>query len=153
MTAARLLVVAAAAVWSACGPAPAPVASTNADATREKWYAETLAELAAMNRDAERAFQAGKADDAAALIVKGQPLANRLLAVARPTMEAVEAASDLDQLYGQMLLSNRNYGWARLEFQKNRARWKTWQPQTEETERRLKLAEEAIGECDRRMVE
>jgi hypothetical protein len=65
----------------------------------------------------------------------------------------VEAASDLDQLYGRMLLSNRNYGWARLEFQKNRARWKTWQPQTDETVRRLKLAETAIAECDRRMTE
>lgn len=124
-----------------------------ADPTTDKGYAQTLVELTAMNRQAERAFRAGKPDDAAALIVKGQPLANRLLSVARPELAAVEAASDLDQLYGQMLLSNRNYGWARLEFQKNRARWKSWQPQTEETARRLKLAEDAIAECDRRMTE
>jgi len=151
LTPARLLPVFAAAVLSACGPAP--VQTTSADPTQENWYAQTLAELTAMNRDAERAFQAGKGDDAAALILKGQPLANRLVAVSHPTLAAVEAASDLDQLYGRMLLSNRNYGWARLEFQKNRARWKSWQPQTEETARRLKLAEDAIAECDRRMAE
>ena len=45
----------------------------------------------------------------------------------------METVSDLDQLYGQMLLANRNYGWARLVFQKNRARWKTWKPATSET--------------------
>ena len=106
-----------------------------------------------MNREAERAFQAGREDDASALILRGQPLANRLVAVSRPTLAAVEAASDLDQLYGRMLLANRNYGWARLEFQKNRARWKTWQPQTTETARRLKLAEDAIAECDRHLTE
>ena len=150
---ARLILVAAAAVCAACGPAPAPVASTHGDAAQQKWYAETLTELTKMNSDAERAFQAGKSDEAAALLLKGQPLADSLVGVPRPALAAVEAASDLDQLYGQMLLSNRNYGWARLEFQKNRARWKTWQPQTEETARRLKLAEDAIAECDRRMAE
>ena len=150
---ARLLAIAAAVVLSACGPAPAPPSSAGADPTHEKWYAQTLDELTTMNRQAERAFQAGKGDDAAALIEKGVPLAKRLVSVPRPALAAVEAASDLDQLYGQMLLSNRNYGWARLQFQKNRARWKTWQPQTEETARRLKQAEDAIAECDRRMAE
>ncbi len=151
MSAARLLL--AVTLISGCGSAPPAVESKMADPTTDKGYAQTLVELTAMNRQAERAFRAGKPDDAAALIVKGQPLANRLLSVARPELAAVEAASDLDQLYGQMLLSNRNYGWARLEFQKNRARWKSWQPQTEETARRLKLAEDAIAECDRRMTE
>ena len=55
----------------------------------------------------------------------------------------------LDQLYGRMLLSNHRYGWARLQFQKNLARWKHWQPQTPETERRLKLAQASIAECDK----
>lgn len=149
----RLLAVVAATLCAGCGPAPTPVASTNTDAAQQKWYADALAELSKMNRDAERAFQAGKGDEAAALLLKGQPLSDRLVGVPRPPLTAVEAASDLDQLYGQMLLSNRNYGWARLEFQKNRARWKTWQPQSEETARRLKLAEDAIAECDRRMAE
>lgn len=30
---------------------------------------------------------------------------------------AAEAASERDQLYGQMLFSNRNYGWAHLLFE------------------------------------
>jgi hypothetical protein len=50
-----------------------------------------------------------------------------------------------------MLLANRHYGWARLQFQKNVARWKHWMPQTKETARRLKQAESAIAECDRRL--
>ena len=153
MTGARLLVVAAAALCAGCAPVPAPVETKQADATAEASYGPSVAQLAALNRDAERAFQAGRFDEASALIVKAQPLANRVVAVSHPTLAAVEAASDLDQLYGRMLLMNRNYGWARLEFQKNRARWKTWQPQTSETARRLKLAEDAIAECDRRMSE
>jgi hypothetical protein len=148
-----LLLVAAALAFTACAPAPSPAERKYADQTKEPWYAQTINELSALNRQAERAFQAGKLDDASNLILKAEPLANRLLAVTRPSLAAIEAASDLDQLYGQMLLTNRNYGWARLEFQKNRARWKSWQPQTEETARRLKLAEDAIAECDRRMTE
>jgi hypothetical protein len=65
----------------------------------------------------------------------------------------MEAASDLDELYGKMLLSNRNYGWARLMFQKNVARWKHWNPRTPDTAARLKEAESEIVECDRRMSE
>ena len=145
------LLLATTVLLTACAPAPPPQEASQGDPTQQEWYRQTVERLAALNRDAERAFHAGKGDDAAALLLKGQPLANKLVAVPRPTLAAMEAASDLDQLYGQMLLSNRNYGWARLEFQKNRARWKTWQPQTEETGRRLKLAEAAIAECDRRM--
>jgi hypothetical protein len=48
-----------------------------------------------------------------------------------------------------MLLSNRHYGWARLQFQQNLSRWKHWTPQTPDTLRRLKEAETAIIECDR----
>jgi hypothetical protein len=64
----------------------------------------------------------------------------------------MEAASDLDDLYGRMLLANRHYGWARMFFQKNAARWRTWTPATEDTERRRKVAEARIAECDRRML-
>lgn len=136
-----------------CGPSPAPVEKTQRDPTAEPWYGKTVDELAAMNRQAEEFFRSGKGDDAAALIEKGEPLSDRLLSVPKPTLAATEAASDLDQLYGQMLFSNRNYGWARLLFQRNVARWKTWKPQTPETSRRLKLAESAIAECDRHISE
>jgi hypothetical protein len=106
-----------------------------------------------MNRESDSAFAAGNSDQAAKLIEKGQPLVARLLDVPNPTLEAAVAASDLDDLYGRMLLSNRHYGWARLLFQKNLSRWKHWQPQTPETARLLKQAESAIAECDRHILE
>jgi hypothetical protein len=132
-------------------PAPAPAAKLAVDPVTEEWYAPATAELAAMNRQAEKLLHDGKSDQAAAVITKGQALAGRLLAAPRPTLGAMEAASDLDQLYAGMLLGNRNYGWARLAFQKNMSRWKNWRPQTEETARRLKLARDGIAECDRRI--
>lgn len=142
-------VLAAAALLSGCAEAPAPTH----DATKDAWYGQAVAQLAQMNREAENFFRDGKSDQAAALIQEGQPVMDRLLAVPRPTVAAAEAASDLDDLYGRMLLSNRHYAWARLMFQKNQARWKHWDPPTPETARRLKQAETAIAECDRRMAE
>jgi hypothetical protein len=34
-------------------------------------------------------------------------------------------------------------------FQKNVARWKLWQPASEETQRRLKIAQAGVAECDK----
>lgn len=149
----RPLSIAAALLLVACGPPPAPVASTRADPTQQLWYGEAVTQLAALDRQAESLYQSGQSDEAAALVTKGESVATRILDVPRPTLAAMETVSDLDQLYGQMLLANRNYGWARLVFQKNRARWKTWKPATSETERRLRLANSAIAECDRHLGE
>ena len=149
----RPLSIAAALLLVACGPPPAPVASTRGDPTQQLWYGEAVTQLAALDRQAESLYQSGQSDEAAALVTKGESLATRILDVPRPTLAAMETVSDLDQLYGQMLLANRNYGWARLVFQKNRARWKTWKPATSETEGRLRLANSAIAECDRHLGE
>ncbi len=149
----RLLAIIAAVVLAGCAPAPPPVELPKIDATQEDWYPKAVEQLAGMDRQAESLLEKGKADEAAAIITDGEPFVTRLLAVPRPTLAAMEAASDLDNLYGRMLLANRNYGWARIVFQKNLARWKTWKPQTDETARRLKLTEAAIAECDRRMLE
>jgi hypothetical protein len=111
-------------------------------------YSRAVEELSKLGRQAREAFAKGKGDEAADLIQRGEPLSKQVLSVPRPTLEATEAASDLDQLYGDMLFSNRNFGWARLEFQKNLARWKYWSPQTEETARRRKQAEDSIAKCD-----
>ena len=145
----RALATLAFVILAACQSASPPPR----DATKEAWYAQTVEELTALNREAESAFASGKPDQAAALIEKGQPLMARVLTVAQPTLEATIAASDLDQLYGRMLLSNRHYGWARLQFQKNLARWKHWQPRTADAVRRQQQAEDAIAECDRHIVE
>jgi hypothetical protein len=138
---------------SGCAPAPAPAPQpkTAVDPVTEAWYGVATSELAAANREAEGLLREGKDDRAAAVITKGQTLSGRLLAAPRPTLAAMEAASDLDQLYAKMLLDNRNFGWARLTYQKNASRWKNWRPQTDETARRLKLAQEGIAECDRRI--
>jgi hypothetical protein len=92
---------------TACAPSPEPVAPVQRDPTTERRYGETVAELVAMNREANEFFRKGKSDEAAALIEKGEPLSSRLLSVPQPTLAATEAASDLDQLYGQMLLSRK----------------------------------------------
>ena len=123
------------------------------DPTQEAWYGETVEQLAPLVRAADASFANHKPDEAAALIQKAEPMAKRVVSVPRPTLEAVQAASDLDDLYGRMLLSNRHYGWARLLFQKNLARWKHWQPSTPDTARRLKQAQDAIAECDRHIAE
>jgi hypothetical protein len=138
-------------ILSGCSPAPQPSQQAHRDQTQEPWYNQTVQQLAAQNREAARLWKSGKADAAAALIQSGEPQASRLLSVPRPTLAAMQDASDLDDLYGRMLLSNRNYGWARLFFQKNLARWKLWTPQTPDTAARLKQAQSAIAECDQRM--
>jgi hypothetical protein len=139
-----------AALLTGCLSAP-PAREAQPDGTAERWYGQTLDELTVMNRQATELFHKGKEDEAAALIQKGETSATRLLSVQHPTLAALEAVSDLDRLYGQMLFSNRNYGWARLLFQRNVARWKNLKPQTPESARRLKEAETAIAECDRRI--
>lgn len=150
----RLLPLAAlATILAGCAPRPAPVEKPKPDITAEAWYGETAGQLAAMNRDAEALFQAGKFDEAAAVITKAQPLESRLLEAAHPTLPAMTAASGLDDLYGRMLLRNGRYGFARGVFQKNVIRWKTWKPRTLETERQLKLALAAVAECDRHLSE
>jgi hypothetical protein len=151
----RLLVILiyAALMLTACAPAPPPPQTLKRDETKEAWYSQTVEQLATQNLKAKTFLKNGKPDDAAALIQSGEPLASRLLAVTKPTLAAMEGASDLDDLYARMLLSNRNYGWARLFFQKNAARWKLWTPQTEDTARRLKDAQSGIAECDRRILQ
>ncbi len=146
----RIVVIIAAVLLAGCGPAPAPAPPH--DVTTDAWYGQTTQQLAAMTREAEGSFEKGKPDEASALIEKGEPLASQLLAVPHPTLAAMEAASDLDYLYGHMLLSNKHYAWAQFLFQKCLARWKYWRPQTPETERRLKQAESAIAECERGML-
>ena len=129
-----------------CGSAPA-----RRDPTADASYKQSVQELAALNRQAEDFFKAGKGDEAAAAIEKAQPVMKKVLDVPHPSLEAAEAASDLDDLYGRMLLSNRHYGWAQMMFQKNLSRWKHWEPQSEETVRRRKQAEAGIAECSKQI--
>src|SRR5258708_5034838 len=133
---------------AACTPPPPPPSKAAVDPVTESWYAQAVEELEALNREAEALLKAGKGEAAAAVITKAQPIAARLLAASRPTLEAREAASDEESLYASMLLANKNYGWARLSYQKNVSRWKNWRPQTEETARRLKQAQSGIAEVD-----
>lgn len=121
------------------------------DPVTQEWYGQAVSDLAALNRKADALLRANRVDDAATLVTQGQPVEARLLAAPRPTLPAMEASSDLDELYARILLANHNVGWARLVFQKNLVRWKNWKPQTPDTRRRLKQAEDGIAECDRRL--
>ncbi len=136
---------------TACAPSPPPAAAAPKDETKEPWYSETEQRLAAQNRQAAQLWKGGNEDAAAKLIQDGEELSTKLLSVRNPTLAAMQDASDLDDMYGRMLLSNHNYGWARLFFQKNAARWKIWQPQSADTATRLKAAQAGIEECDRRI--
>ncbi len=123
------------------------------DPTTESWYAPSVAQLAAMHTKAEAAFRAGNRKEAASILTESQSLQNRLLAAPQPTLAAMTAASDLDDLYGRMLMADGRYGYARLQFQKNFTRWKSWKPQTADAALRAERARAAIAQCDRRLAE
>ena len=148
-----LLLLALALLLSGCSPSPPPppVAAAPPDVTKEAWYAETVAQVTAMASQAEAAYRSGKSEEAAATITRSRPLIDRLLSATHPTLPAMEAISDLDQLYGRMLLANGHQVWARDFFQKNLARWSAWKPATADTARRLEDARSAVAECDRQM--
>ena len=148
LNAVRPYVILAAALLSGCSASP-PASQPKADPTTAASYGLAVSELASMGRQAEELLQNGKADQAAVIVGNGQPLLERLLAAPRPTLAAMEAVSDFDQLYGRLLVGNGYFGSARLLFQKNVTRWKTWKPQPPETARRLKLALDAVAVCDR----
>jgi hypothetical protein len=139
----------AAVLLPGCGPAP--VHAPKVDPATEAWFAQTVERLTSMDRAAEQLFQNGRPQEAAAIVTSGQALQSRLLTSPHPTLAAMEAIADLDQIYGKLLVSNGYFGEARLLFQKNVTRWRTWKPQTPDTEARLKQANAAIAECDRHM--
>ena len=106
-----------------------------------------------MHAKAEAAFRAGNRGEAANILTEGQALQNRLLAAPQPTLAAMIAASDLDDLYGRMLMADGRYGYARLQFQKDFTRWTNWKPQTADTGLRAERARKAMAECDRHLAE
>lgn len=149
----RALVVLAAALCWSCSPAPPPVEPAHVDPTTEPAYGQAVEQLKALNQQADALVGAGRADEASAIVQRAQAVQARLLAAPHPTLAAMEAASDLDDLYGRMLLANKQYGWARDFFQKNAVRWKAWKPATEDTERRRKEALARVAECEKKMTE
>jgi hypothetical protein len=151
----RFGLVIAAAFLAGCAapPPPPPVAqAAKSDPVSEEWYGRAVRELASINRDAAKSLAAGKTDAAATLVTRGQDVEKRLLAATKPSLAAMEAAGDLDDLYGRILMANHNTGWARIVFQKNVARWTNWRPVTPETEERRKKAVARIAECDRALA-
>jgi hypothetical protein len=134
-------------------PPPQPQAKDQPppDATVQPGYALSADELAAFNRRAGELLQAGQFEQASAIVTQSQPLADRLLAASHPTLAAMEAASDHDDLSARLYMHNQQWGWARMAFQKNLVRWKAWKPQTPETAARIKAASDAVAECDKRM--
>jgi hypothetical protein len=132
-----------------CGEPPAPQAEH--DETTDQWYIDDVKQMVDATQKGEAFFRDGKQDEASSLILQAETASDQVLAVPRPTLAAMQAASDLDSLYGRMLLANRHYGWARFLFQKNVARWRTWKPESDDTKRRLTEAQAQIDECDKAM--
>jgi hypothetical protein len=133
---------------TACAPAPPPAPKHAPDPTAESWYAPAVDQLTANAVHARALWKSGRSDEAAKLITDSQPQLNRVIAAPHPTLAAMQAASDLDDLYGRMLLANGRSGWARLQFQKNVIRWKNWRPLTTDSAERLRTAQSAIAACD-----
>src|SRR5512140_2047791 len=105
----HFLLVVFAVFLTGCSSAP----EVPRDPTKEAGYGATVEQLIPLVREAEAAFANHKPDEAAKLIEKAEPLAKQVVSVPHPTLAAAQAASDLDDLYGRMLLSNRHYGYAR----------------------------------------
>lgn len=133
------------------GCAPTPRETPKVDPTAEAWYAPMVERLTNMDRAAEQLVENNRLQEAAAIVTSGQALQTRLLSAPRPTLEAMQAIADLDQVYGYMLIHNGYFGEARMLFQKNVTRWKTWKPQSPDTKNRLKRANDGIAECDKHM--
>lgn len=141
--------LAAALLCGACSATPQPAKPLPRDLSTEAWYATATTELTELTAQAKQDFKTGKIDAASVLIQQGETVSARLMSIPRPSLAALEATSDRDELYGQMLFRNRHYGWARLQFQKNLARWKHSQPQTAASARRLAAVQLEIDQCDR----
>jgi hypothetical protein len=107
---AAFIAVASLLLLAACAASP-QAGQAKADPTTEALYTSTVAQLTAMNRQAEGFFKEKNSEAAAALVTRGQPLQARLLAAPRPTLAAMEAISDLDDLYARMLLATNREGW------------------------------------------
>jgi hypothetical protein len=151
----RAILVLAAAALAACSQAPPPQTQAKdqppPDLTVQPWYAQSTDELAAFNRRAAELIQAGQFEQVSAIVAQSQPLADRLLGASHPTLAAMEAASDHDDLSARLYMHNQQWGWARMTFQKNLVRWKAWKPRTAKTEARIKAASDAVAECDKHM--
>ncbi|HEX3748890.1 MAG TPA: hypothetical protein VHW09_33430 [Bryobacteraceae bacterium] len=141
----------AATLLAGCGAPLRQSQPSTTDTTSSPAYSEATQHLAGLDRAAAQYFQAGNAQEAEAIVSSALPVQTRLLAAPRPTLEAMEAVADLDRVYGKILISNGYIADARMLFQKNVTRWKTWKPQTDETARRLKEATADIAECDKHM--
>jgi hypothetical protein len=139
----------AALCWSCASTPPPPPAG--ADPTADSSYGKSVDQLAELTKQAEALVAAGRPDDASPIVQRAQAIQAKLLSAPRPTLAAMEAASDLDDLYGRMLMANNQYGWARDFFQKNAVRWKAWKPQTPETEKRRADALARVAECEKKM--
>ncbi|MFO7634861.1 MAG: hypothetical protein R6W76_20095 [Caldilinea sp.] len=122
------------------------------DPTRQPEYLAGIDRLAALNTEARAHFAAGRRSQAAALVTEGKDIAKELLEVSRPNLAAMEAVADRDEIYADLLFANRHFAHARQMHQRNVARWKHWLPQTDETRRRLGLAEAAIQRCDQALA-
>lgn len=147
----RAIFVVLAAIGLSCAPPPPP--APKPDPTREAAYGEAVEKLRELNRNALAALGKGARDDAGRYVQEGEPASKLLLSAPEPTLAAMEAVSDRDQIYAGMLMANRHWSFARQLLVKNQLRWKYWKPRTQYTEQRQREAERGIAECDKRLMQ
>lgn len=150
---AQVLAVAAILLFGlcACTPSDVPDLAPPADPMQKASYREALDQLRHWNAEALAHWQKGETALAAAALKQAQPLSKELLDARRPPREVYEAVSDFDQLYATVLLSKGHTVWARQIFMTNAARWRNWKPETEDTRRRRREAEQGASEADKKM--
>ena len=135
----------------ACAPPPPKPAPKAGE--KPEGYDAAVRRLADMVNVGNQFFANGRPDDASRVISDGLLMQNQILSVPQLDLAGTVAVSDLDDLYGRMLLASRHYGDARLLFQKNLARWRMWKPQNEESAKQLKHAQDQIAECDKHILQ
>jgi hypothetical protein len=127
----RTLLVAARDVMVSCAaPPPPPAQKAAVDPGDGEWYAPAITELAGLNRESGVAIAGAASPTMRRENHEGAGVVGAAAVGCAPPLEAMEAAADNENLYAGMLLANKNFGWARLSYQKNVSRWKNWRPQT-----------------------
>jgi hypothetical protein len=98
----RIALVAAVSFLTACASPPGETAK--ADPTKEAGYDQTLQQLIALNREAEKDFISGKKEEAGKLVVDGEALASRLLVVPEPTVAGAGAGARVYDILGRKMV-------------------------------------------------
>jgi hypothetical protein len=136
-------------IFAGCGKMAPPRAVTEAEAGDT--YRKALSDLQRLNAEAAEFRKAKNLNAASDRITEGIVPAKILLAVREPSLAALEAVSDHDQMWAEMLMENRHFGHARQMWATEVARWKNYPNPAPSIQARLARAQKGIADCDRQL--